>query len=98
MKIPKIKLVPKPESEEAKKAIGYEWNELAGRRHFIGGEPDEIHEHSYPKCTDCGEIMTFYAQLDSIGEDYDLADCMVIHVYVCFDCFSVQSHLTQLKT
>lgn len=42
--------------------------------------------------------MTFYAQLDSIGEKYDLADCMVIHIYVCFDCFTVKSHLTQLKT
>ena len=97
MEIPKIKLLPQPETEEAKKALGYKWNEIAGKRHFIGGAPEEIHENDYPKCSDCGKTMTFYAQLDSIGEDYDLADCMVIHTYVCFDCFTVKSHLAQLQ-
>jgi hypothetical protein len=39
--------------------------------------------------------MTFYAQIDSIGEDYDLADCMVIHQFACFDCFEVSCQLNQ---
>lgn len=96
--IPKIKLVPQPETEEAKNAIGYQWNAIAGKRHFLGGSPEEKHNHDYPSCKDCGKVMTFYAQIDSIGEAYDLADCMVIHTYVCFDCFTVKSHLAQLKT
>jgi hypothetical protein len=95
MQIPKIKLIPQPESEEAKNSIGYEWNEVAGTRHFLGGQPEGISEANYPKCDDCGNTMTFYAQIDSIGDNYDLADCMVIHNYVCFDCFTVQCRLVQ---
>ena len=45
MEIPKIKLLPQPETEEAKKALGYKWNEIAGKRHFIGGAPEEINEN-----------------------------------------------------
>ena len=95
MQIPKIKLVTQPETEEAMKAVGYQWNKVAGTRHFLGGKPEEITEADYPKCEDCKNTMTFYAQIDSIGDDYDLADCMVIHNYVCFDCFTVKSQLVQ---
>ena len=98
MQIPKIKLITQAESEEAKKAIGYEWNEVAGTRHFLGGQPEGISEANYPKCDECGNTMTFYAQIDSIGDNYDLADCMVIHNYVCFDCFTVKCCLVQSKT
>ncbi|MGI4739893.1 MAG: hypothetical protein ACRYG7_32390 [Janthinobacterium lividum] len=35
--IPEIKLIPSPETEEAKAAIGYEWNDVAGTRHKLGG-------------------------------------------------------------
>ncbi len=44
--------------------------------------------------------MTFYAQIDSIGENYNLADCIIIHQFVCFDCFEVEcrpTHSTQNK-
>jgi hypothetical protein len=95
MKIPRIKLVPQPENEEARQAVGYEWNDVAGTRHFLGGQPDGISEADYPACDDCGKTMTFYAQVDSIGEQYDLADCMVIHNYVCFDCFTVKCQLVR---
>jgi hypothetical protein len=97
MQIPKIKLIPQPESEEAEKAIGYEWNDVAGTRHFLGGQPEGLLAIDYPSCNDCGNTMTFYAQIDSIGEEYDLADCMVIHNYVCFDCLTVKCHLVQSK-
>ena len=40
--------------------------------------------------------MTFYAQIDSIGDKYDLADCMVIHNFVCFDCFEVKAILSKV--
>ena len=95
--IPKIKLVPQPETEKQNNAIGYKFNKIAGTRHFLGGSPEEKHDYDYPACDSCGNVMTFYSQIDSIGENYDLADCMVIHTYVCFDCFTVKSHLAQLK-
>ncbi len=96
MKIPKIKLVPQPETTEAKAAVGYKWNDIAGTRHYLGGTPSGCDENDYPTCDDCGRKMTFYAQIDSIGDEYDLADCMVIHNFVCFDCFTVKCTLNQL--
>ena len=98
MKIPKIKLTTNPETEDAKNAIGYKWNEIGGTRHFLGGKPDGINEIDYPKCSNCNNEMTFYAQIDSIGDKYDLADCMVIHNFVCFDCFKVKAILNQVLT
>lgn len=97
MRIPKIKLLPQPRTEEEKAAIGYEWNEVAGTRHFLGGQPDEFDEDDYPSCDECDCKMSFYAQIDSIGDKYDLADCMVIHNFVCFNCFTVKAQLTQTK-
>ncbi len=91
MKIPEIKLVPEPGTEDAKQAVGYEYNREAGHRHKLGGAPDYIQDEEWPSC--CGQKMTFYAQIDSIGEKYDLADCGMIYVFVCFDCFSTQSLL-----
>jgi len=98
MEIPKIKLTPTPETEEAKSAVGYKWNEIAGTRHFLGGQPEGIERQDYPKCQSCNQPMTFYAQIDSIGDKYDLADCMVLHNFVCFDCFEVETRLTQTST
>jgi hypothetical protein len=40
MEIPKIKLLPQPETEPARQAVGYKWNADAGTRHFLGGKPD----------------------------------------------------------
>ncbi|CAN7721300.1 hypothetical protein LJR290_006098 [Variovorax sp. LjRoot290] len=37
--------------------------------------------------------MTFYAQLDSINDEVVLADCGMIYVFVCFDCFETKSIL-----
>jgi hypothetical protein len=34
MEIPKIKLTRSAETEEAKDAIGYQWNYIVGTRHF----------------------------------------------------------------
>lgn len=98
MEIPKIKLVTVPETNDAKLIIGYKWNDIAGTRHYLGGKPDGLAESEYPACNECGEIMTFYAQIDSIGDKYDLADCMVIQNFVCFNCFTVKAHLTQTIT
>ncbi|MBC6613252.1 hypothetical protein H8B15_20185 [Hymenobacter sp. BT507] len=93
--IPEIKLIPVPETEEAKAAVGYQWNAIAGTRHKLGGQPDSTSEIDYPKCEDCSQVMTFYAQIDSIGDDYDLLDCGVIHVFVCLDCGTTNSMINQ---
>jgi hypothetical protein len=98
MKIPNIKLIPQPDTEEAKAAVGYKWNQTADTRHHLGGKPEGLNEADYPTCSDCKKPMTFYAQIDSIGDEFDLADCMVIHNFVCFDCFTVHARLTQTLT
>jgi hypothetical protein len=96
LKIPEIPLVPAPETDEARAAVGYKWNDFAGKRHRLGGEPMWAQSPDHPSCPGCRELMTFYGQLDSIGDDYDLADCGLIYVFVCFDCFEtacrLQSH------
>lgn len=96
MEIPKIKLVTQPETNEAKEIVGYKWNNVAGTRHYLGGQPDGLTESEYPTCEDCKKTMTFYAQIDSIGDMFDLADCMVIHNFVCFDCFTVKAILSKI--
>lgn len=96
MEIPKIKLVTLPETEEAKAVIGYKWNDIAGTRHFLGGKPENLNESDYPICNECNKTMTFYAQIDSIGDKFDIADCMVIHNFICFDCFTVRAKLSQI--
>jgi len=37
--------------------------------------------------------MTFYGQLDSINDEFNLADCGLIYVFVCFGCFETKSIL-----
>lgn len=91
MKIPEIKLTPTPKSIEGRDAVGYKWNNVAGTRHKLGGEPDWLGSEEIPPCPDCGKSMTFYGQLDSIGDDFDLADCGIIFVFVYFDCFTTKS-------
>lgn len=97
MKIPEIKLIPNPETQDAREALGFQWNKVAGTRHKLGGEPDGITEEQFPQCNSCKNPMSFYAQIDSIGDNYNLADCMVIHQFVCFDCFEVTCQLNQTK-
>jgi hypothetical protein len=45
-----------------------------------------------PQC-DCGRTMQFYGQLDSIGDRFHLADCGIIYVFVCSDCWTTSSVL-----
>ena len=35
--------------------------------------------------------MTFYGQLDSIGDDFALADAGLVMVFVCFECFEADA-------
>jgi len=92
--IPEIPLSPLPTSDEARSAIGFKWaSEGVGLRHKLGGEPDWLQEGTVPTCPSCFATMSFYAQLDSIGDAFTLADCGMVYVFVCFDCFTTSSIL-----
>ena len=93
-RIPEIPLIPSPQTDEARAAVGYRWADPEiGHRHKLGGDPDWVQGSEVPSCTSCREPMTFYGQLDSIGEGFDLADCGLIYVFVCFGCFETRSML-----
>ena len=89
---PEIKLIPQPETDEAKEVFGHKWAEPEiGYRHKLGGNPEWIQDDEWPEC--CQKKMTFFAQLDSVGDDIHLGDCGLIYVFVCFDCFNTKSML-----
>lgn len=93
MKMPPIPLIPNPETPEAEAAIGFRWaGGDIGKRHRLGGDPDWIQGDETPSCS-CGEKMSFYGQLDSIGDKYCLADCALIYVFVCWGCGETKSIL-----
>ncbi len=88
--IPPFKLIPKPLNEEAAALSNFKWaGEGVGHRHRLGGKPDFLQPIDVFKCN-CGEEMTFYAQLDSINDEFVLADCGMLYVFVCFDCFETK--------
>ncbi|WP_444897808.1 hypothetical protein [Microbulbifer sp. SSSA005] len=91
-KIPPFQLEPKALNDEAKSLPGFKWaDDEVGSRHKLGGEPDFIQGEDIPVCEDCGEQMSFYGQLDSINDDYCIADCGMIYTFLCFDCNTVKS-------
>ncbi|MFH1463520.1 MAG: hypothetical protein ABIO70_03965 [Pseudomonadota bacterium] len=90
--IPEIPLVPDPRTDEARAVVGFRAAfEGAGRRHKLGGTPDWRGREEWPLCPDCGERMTFYGQLDSIGDEVCLADVGMVYVFICFGCFETAS-------
>jgi hypothetical protein len=93
-RLPEIPLSPSPATDEARAAIGFKWaGEGVGRRHKLGGTPDWLQRPDLPTCEDCQQAMTFYGQLDSIGDGIALADVGMIYVFVCFGCYSTKSIL-----
>jgi hypothetical protein len=92
--LPEIPLSPSPTTDEARTAMGFKWaHERVGRRHKLGGAPEWLQGTAVPTCSDCREAMTFYGQLDSVGDGIVLADLGMIYVFVCFDCFTTKSVL-----
>jgi len=91
-KIPPFKLVPEPQNDEAKNLAKFKWaRKDIGTRHQLGGEPNFLHNEPWPKCPNCHKDMTFYGQLDSINDDFCIADCGMIYVFICFACFQTIS-------
>lgn len=92
--IPPFKLIPEPLTEEAAELPGFTWaGPEVGQRHRLGGQPSLLRAVDPPTCSDCGEPMTFYGQLDSISDDYVLADAGLVFVFACFDCFTTTSFI-----
>ncbi len=90
--IPPFKLVPEPLDDAAKEFPKFKWaTKEIGTRHQLGGEPQFLQHQSWPVCGSCHAAMTFYAQLDSINDEFCIADCGLIYVFICFGCFEVVS-------
>lgn len=93
-KLPPFRLKPEPLSEEAASLPKFKWAPReVGLRHQLGGEPTFIQRSKWPKCDICKKDMTFYGQLDSINEEFNLGDCGIVFVFVCFDCYSTHSFI-----
>src|SRR5690242_59942 len=93
-RVPPFRLVAEPLSAEAEAAAGFEWAPTeVGTRHRIGGEPDDLQGADTPTCPSCAQPMTFYGQLDSVGDDFALADAGLVRVFVCFDCFEAMARI-----
>ena len=85
--IPPFRLVPTPLNDEAAALPGFRWAaKEAGTRHQLGGRPAAIQPVDYPQCPQCSAQMTFYGQLDSINDEFCIADVGLVYVFVCFDC------------
>ena len=79
---------------------------LGGMQTKFGGEPDWIQDCEVPVCTNCGQLMSFVAQIDSIEhdnkhnplrrhcldhQDYMFGDVGMIYVFFCFPCCTTES-------
>ena len=73
-----------------------------GERSKLGGMPDWVQNDETPRCTGCGELMTFVGQLDSVehqstdnphsinalssDQEFMFGDVGMIYVFFCKDC------------
>ena len=86
-----LELVPLDETAQEARRFQYAGPEI-GHRSKVGGKPDFIQRGTTPRCR-CGDEMTFYAQIDSVGDDLMLADCGMLYVFVCFGCFEATAFI-----
>jgi hypothetical protein len=92
--IPPFKLLPQPLDEAAASLPKFRYAPPeVGTRHKLGGRPDFIQGDDYPICRECAQRMTFHGQLDSINDEFCLADGGMIYVFVCFECLETKSLL-----
>jgi hypothetical protein len=91
-KVPPFKLELRPLSRDAEDLPRFRWAaDEVGTRHKLGGDPEFIQSEEWPLCPECGQKMSFYAQLDSLNDDFCFADCGMIYVFVCFECNETKS-------
>jgi hypothetical protein len=92
--IPPFRLAAIPLTEEAAQLEPFKWADAeVGKRHKLGGAPDFLDKAEFPTCPSCGKSMSFYGQLDSLNDEFVLADCGMVYVFVCFDCFETKAIL-----
>ncbi len=92
--LPEFKIHLEPMSDEASQLMGFEWaGANVGQRSKIGGDPSFVQGPHVPRCPSCDRVMTFYAQLDSIGDRLCFADVGLLYVFVCFDCYETTSYI-----
>jgi len=90
--VPPFRLIAEPLNDEAKQVQGFRWAaDQVGKRHRLGGQPNFLQQPDWPSCPSCQERMTFYGQLDSIGDTTTIADCGMIYVFICLDCNETKS-------
>ena len=90
--LPEFRLRIEPITADAKALLGFKWaGEDVGKRHRIGGVPTWLQHDETPICRSCGERMTFYGQLDSIGDDLILADAGLVYVFVGFNDYEARA-------
>ena len=86
--IPPFRLVTQSLNDEAASLPPFKWGAPdVGKRHKIGGAPDFIQTPEWPACPGCAAKMSFYGQLDSINDEFCIADVGMIYVFLCFDCY-----------
>jgi Domain of unknown function (DUF1963) len=91
-KMPPFRLVPEPQDEQARNLPKFKWaSPEIGTRHQLGGEPNFLQNEEWPECPTCHKGMTFYGQLDSVSDDFCIADCGMIYVFICFGCCTTSS-------
>lgn len=90
--IPPFRLIAEPMTAEAQRLHGFKWAaDEVGKRHQLGGRPTPpIDDERWPRCPDCQERMTFYGQLDSVSDEFCVADAGLVCVFVCFECNEVK--------
>lgn len=86
----RLRMEPLDKAAETMPKFEYAPNEV-GERHKIGGKPDFIQQEIVPTCPDCRSPMTFFAQLDSLNDEFNIADCGMIYVFICFGCNETRS-------
>ena len=90
--IPPFKLKLIPLNEKAKQLPKFLYaREDIGERNQLGGKPDFIQEKCWPICPVCKEKMVFYAQLDSINDDFCIGDCGMLYIFICLDCLETKT-------
>ena len=92
--MPAFRLRPEPLDAEAESLPKFKWaDDSVGTRHQLGGEPESMPLEDRPRCKDCNKTMTFYGQLDSVNDEWCIADVGVICVFFCFECVTVKAEI-----
>jgi len=91
--IPPFKLLPEPLTDAARALPKFIWAaDDVGTRHRLGGHPEpQIDMSHWSSCPECNERMTFYGQLDSLNDEFCIADVARICVFICFPCNEVEA-------